>query len=128
MKAGTLYTDNGQCTFTVWAPKAESVTLHVVSPKKKKIKMKKGEEGYFQAELDDITPGTNYFYQIDNDTNLPDPASHFQPEGVHGPSQVVNHHTYKWQDTEWKGVEWHDIILYELHIGTFTKEGTFEAA
>jgi maltooligosyltrehalose trehalohydrolase len=128
MKAGTHYTDKGQCTFTVWAPKAEKVTLHLVSPKKRIIKMKKGEEGYFQAELDDITPGTNYFYQIDNETNLPDPASHFQPDGVHGPSQVVDHHTYQWQDTDWKGVEWHDIILYELHIGTFTKEGTFEAA
>jgi maltooligosyltrehalose trehalohydrolase len=90
--------------------------------------MQKGEFGYFLAQLEDITPGTKYFYQVDKEKDLPDPASHFQPDGVHGPSQVIDHSTYQWQDTGWKGIEWHDMILYELHIGTFTREGTFEAA
>jgi maltooligosyltrehalose trehalohydrolase len=128
MKAGTFYTGNGQCVFTVWAPTAEKVTLHIVAPKKKAIQMQKGEEGYFQVELNDFHPGTKYFYQVNDEKNLPDPASHYQPDGVHGPSQVIDHSAYQWQNVEWKGVEGHDMILYELHIGTFTKEGTFKAA
>jgi maltooligosyltrehalose trehalohydrolase len=72
--------------------------------------------------------GDRYRYQIDDQTALPDPASRFQPEGVHGPSEVVDPNQFVWSDGGWMGLERNDLVLYELHVGTFTPEGTFEAA
>lgn len=128
MQAGAVYLQNGRCSFSVWAPVKEKVTLHIVHPTEQKVEMQKDEQGYFHAEVS--TPaGTRYFYIPDDQSKgLPDPASRYQPEGVHGPSEVVDHHAYRWNDRDWKQIALDDIILYELHIGTFTKAGTFEAA
>jgi maltooligosyltrehalose trehalohydrolase len=68
-----------------------------------------------------------YFFKPDGEKDYPDPASFYQPEGVHGPSQVVNHSLYQWNDQEWKGLPLEELIIYEMHVGTFTPEGTFEA-
>jgi maltooligosyltrehalose trehalohydrolase len=127
MKAGTEYLENGQCSFTVWAPEKDTATLHIVSPNEQFLEMNKTEEGYFHLKLEKIPPGATYFYRLNAGQDLPDPASHFQPEGVHAPSQVINHKAYQWQDAKWKGLELKDLIIYELHVGTFTKEGTFRA-
>jgi maltooligosyltrehalose trehalohydrolase len=90
--------------------------------------MQPDTHGYFVAELSNIAPGTRYFYLLDeNEQDLPDPASHFQPEGVHGPSAVVDHRAYAWKNQAWKNIPVRDLILYELHVGTFTPEGTFTA-
>lgn len=89
--------------------------------------MNRVEWGYFEVEVEGIEPGTRYFFAPDGGKPYPDPASHFQPEGVHGPSEVIDHSVYAWQDQNWRGLPFHDLILYELHVGTFTPEGTFDA-
>ncbi|GAB4024861.1 malto-oligosyltrehalose trehalohydrolase [Spirosoma koreense] len=124
---GANYTGGGQCTFTVWAPEKESVTLHIVHPSERELAMEPGEEGYFQLTLDDIAPGTRYYFKPGTKEDCPDPASHFQPEDVHGPSEVVDHSAYPWGDQAWRGLPFSDLVFYQIHVGTFTPEGTFDA-
>ncbi|MDQ1090310.1 malto-oligosyltrehalose trehalohydrolase [Siphonobacter sp. SORGH_AS_1065] len=126
-KVGSHYQGNGSCTFTVWAPEKEQMMLELVHPKEEILPMTKSRSGYFELTLSEIEPGARYFFRPENKHHYPDPASQFQPEGVHGPSEVINHRTYQWQDQTWKGVPFPEVILYELHVGTFTPEGTFEA-
>jgi maltooligosyltrehalose trehalohydrolase len=128
MKAGTKYLGNDRCSFTVWAPGKEKMILHIVHPSEQKVEMQKDDMGYFTAEVQ--TPvGTKYLYIIDDaEKGLPDPASQYQPDGVHGASQVIDHNTYQWNDRNYKAPAFEDLILYELHIGTFTEQGTFESA
>jgi maltooligosyltrehalose trehalohydrolase len=128
MNTGAHYLGNDRCRFTVWAPGKKKMVLHIVHPVEKKIEMQKNDEGYFSAEVN--TPaGTEYFYIIDDaEKGLPDPASQYQPEGVHGASEVVDHSAYQWNDRNWKAPLFEDLIIYELHIGTFTEQGTFESA
>ncbi len=128
MLNGAVYLGNNKCRFSVWAPEKNKVMLHIIAPEAQKVEMKKDEQGYFSAEVE--TPaGTKYLYIIDNaEKGLPDPASQYQPEGVHGVSEVVDHRSYQWNDNNWKVPAFEDLILYELHIGTFTEQGTFESA
>jgi len=83
--------------------------------------------GYFTTFLEDIEPGTRYFYRLNGDRLRPDPVSRSQPDGVHGPSQVIDPSEFKWQDQEWRGIPEKEMIIYEIHTGTFTHEGTFES-
>ncbi|MES2703893.1 MAG: malto-oligosyltrehalose trehalohydrolase [Bacteroidota bacterium] len=124
---GAIYLGAQKCRFTVWAPEKSIMTLHIVSPDDRMEEMQKDHDGYFTVELNGIEPGTQYYYIIDN-RDVPDPASYYQPDGVHGPSQVIDHQAHKWADNSWRGLPLKDLILYELHIGTFTDEGTFESA
>lgn len=124
---GATYLDNDRCVFTVWAPEKQHMILHIIHPKEQYIPMEKDERGNFTIELNDIPPGTRYFFCPDDENDYPDPASRYQPEGVHGPSEVVNHNAYIWHDKEWHNLPLHQLIFYELHVGTFTTEGTFEA-
>jgi maltooligosyltrehalose trehalohydrolase len=124
---GSEYQGNKRCRFTVWAPEKKKMTLHLVHPAERTVEMEHASEGYFTIELDEIAPGARYFYQPDGKEDYPDPASHYQPEGVHGPSEVVDHGNHIWRDTNWKNIPLHELVLYELHVGTFTPEGTFEA-
>ena len=126
MKIGSNYLGDGRCEFTVWSPVYEEVTLQIVSPFQHHIPMQKDEWGYFKVVAEDIEPGTLYFYKL-GDVDRPDPASHSQPKDVHGPSEVVDHAQMNWTDTGWSGIPLEDMIIYELHVGTFTPEGTFEA-
>ncbi|EDX74270.1 malto-oligosyltrehalose trehalohydrolase [Coleofasciculus chthonoplastes PCC 7420] len=125
MKIGSNYLGNGQCEFRVWAPFRDSVAVHIVSPQDQVIPLQKDEWGYWQETVK-ADPGTLYVYQLDGSLERPDPASHYQPEGVHGSSQVVDHH-FDWTDNSWQGIPLKDLIIYELHVGTFTPEGTFES-
>jgi maltooligosyltrehalose trehalohydrolase len=88
--------------------------------------MEPDQWGYYQAVLEQVRPGARYFYRLDGDKDRPDPASRYQPQGVHGPSQVVDS-SFPWEDRYWPGVPLQDYIIYELHVGTFTKNGTFDA-
>jgi maltooligosyltrehalose trehalohydrolase len=115
-----------RCRFTVWAPEKTTMVLVLLSPKRE-IKMEKQKEGYFTCIVDDVTAGTRYWLCPDGNKGYPDPASCFQPEGVHGPSEVVDHASFSWTDALWRGIPFSDLILYELHVGTFTPQGTFEA-
>ncbi len=128
MNIGASYLGNDRCRFTVWAPGKGKMAVHIVHPREQKIAMQQNADGCFSVEAD--TPaGTRYFYIPDDaEKGYPDPASHYQPEGVHGPSEVVDHTYHQWKDTTWKPPQFNDLILYELHVGTFTHEGTFRSA
>jgi maltooligosyltrehalose trehalohydrolase len=88
--------------------------------------MKPESNGYHSVLVEDLSAGALYLYRLDGDEEFPDPASRFQPEGVHGPSQVVAR-GFRWKDENWSGIRLRDYILYEIHVGTFTDEGTFDA-
>ena len=127
MKIGSNYLGDGRCEFTVWAPPHEEVAVQLVSPSHRSLPMQKDEWGYFKVLAEDIEPGTLYFYKLGGETEKPDPASHSQPKDVHGPSEVVDHTQMNWTDAGWSGIPLEEMIIYELHVGTFTSEGTFEA-
>ncbi len=119
---------NGKLHFRVWAPKTREVSVKIVtSGKEQAFPLSGGPNGYFTASADGLSPGDRYFYLLDGIRQYPDPASRFQPEGVHGPSEVVDPSAFEWHDNDWKGTAEEDFIIYELHIGTFTGEGTFQA-
>lgn len=127
MKVGANYLGDARCQFTVWAPLLKQVAVKIVSPKERLLPMEQLEYGYWQVTAEGIEPGTRYLYQLDGSKDLPDPASYYQPEGVHGPSEVFDQQSFTWTDEDWSGVPLEEIILYEVHVGTFTPEGTFEA-
>ncbi len=122
---GAIPLGEGRYQFRLWAPKVQRVQLYIVQPQAQLIEMEPEEGGYFQTITDDIHPGTRYFFRI-NGKNRPDPASRCQPEGVHGPSQIIAP-DFPWDDADWHGIPLEDYIFYELHVGTFTQEGTFDA-
>jgi maltooligosyltrehalose trehalohydrolase len=126
MKKPGVEIKDSACLFTVWAPEKENMILHLTAPVESEVVMEKTIDGYFIATSEGTGSGTRYFYRPDG-TDTPDPASNYQPEGVHGPSEVVDHGRYKWNDVSWKGVPFNDLIIYEIHVGTFSAEGTFEA-
>ena len=125
LELGTVLSNHG-VRFRVRAPEKTSVSL-VVKEESKNIPMDPGRNGYFTTFLDDIEPGTRYFYLLDGDRLRPDPVSRSQPDGVHGPSQVIDPSEFKWQDRDWSGIPAEEMIIYEIHTGTFTYEGTFES-
>ncbi len=123
---GATYLGEGRCCFTVWGPFAEDVKVKLVTPPERIVPLASDERGYHQATIDGVEPGTLYLYRLDGRKERSDPASRFQPQGVHGPSQVVNPN-FSWGDDCWSGLPLNDYIVYELHVGTFTPEGTFAA-
>ena len=127
MKQGAKYIGKGLCDFTVWAPFALSVSLKFVAPEQRLVLLKKSERGYWHTRAEGCLPATQYRYLLDGERERPDPASQYQPDGVHGPSEVVDHAAFRWTDSGWKGLPLPSMIMYELHTGTFTPEGTFEA-
>jgi len=114
--------------FTVWAPRAEKVELHLIRPRDRIISMQRDSWGYWHTELDDPAQTVDYFFRLNGQTGRPDPASHFQPDGVHKASRLIRHDNFKWTDSSWTGIPLNKMIIYELHVGTFTPDGTFEAA
>lgn len=127
MKIGTNYSAHGRCEFVVWAPFRKKVALKTVSPDEQTIPMTKDRSGYWRLTVENMSPRTKYYYLLDNEIERPDPASHFQPEGVHGPSQIVNHIQFPREDHNWQGIPLEEMIIYELHPGTFTDKGTLKA-
>lgn len=127
VKIGANLSGGGRCEFTVWAPFASAVDLVIVSTGEVSISMSRSNDGYWSIKLDNINPGTRYFYLLDGKIRLPDPSSTFQPEGVHGPSEVIDHSLFRWHDQSWRPPPLERMIIYELHTGTFTDKGTFEA-
>lgn len=123
---GATYLGNGRCHFQVWAPCAGRVDLRVVGPSDRAVEMERLDRGYHQVLAEEVAPGTRYFYRLDGKAERPDPASLYQPEGVHGPSEVVELFS-DWNDAGWKGLDLADYIVYEIHVGAYTDVGTFEA-
>lgn len=126
VKLGAQYLGNGDCEFTVWAPTLEQVAVQLMTSEAQTIPLKPQENGYWSAVVSDVYPGTQYRYMLNGQDSYPDPASRYQPQGVHGPSEVVDP-SFEWRDRDWTGIPLQSMILYELHVGTFTPEGTFTA-
>ncbi len=123
--------------FRVWAPGRKTVKLVITSQGEEfdplysptEIELQNEGNGYFSVILQDTYVGSLYRYLLDDDPQpYPDPASRFQPQGPHGPSQVVDALTFDWTDTTWMGIEAQGQVIYEMHIGTFTHEGNWVAA
>ena len=124
---GATRDGNGSCRFVVWAPERERVELRLPSAESKYLPMERDELGYHHAVVEQAAAGSRYYYRLDGAAERPDPASRFQPEGVHGPSEVVDPSAFSWTDTSFKAPALKDSVFYELHVGTFTAEGTFGA-
>lgn len=129
-RIGAYPLGQGRYRFSVWAPLLERVELKLLTPVEGCLPLARDDQGYWQGEVDGIPPGpVDYLYRLHTQAGVverPDPASRCQPHGVHGPSRVVDPH-FDWQDQGWKGIPLSQWILYELHVGTFTLEGTFAA-
>jgi maltooligosyltrehalose trehalohydrolase len=112
--------------FAVWAPERSDVRLRLA---RSTIPLAAGAGGWWRADVPGAVPGTDYGYLLDGAGEpLPDPRSAWQPHGVHGPSRVYDHAAFPWTDAGWTGKALAGSVLYELHVGTFTPEGTFDAA
>src|SRR5262245_22747278 len=114
----------------VWAPQCRLVELVTQDDPEGTIDSSLDSEGngYFSGLIENVQPGTKYRFRLDRRDAFPDPASRFQPEGPDGPSVMVDPTTFAWHDDGWSGVRLTHQVLYELHVGTFTPEGTFAAA
>jgi len=127
MTLGADYLGSGACRFTVWAPFRSSLEVRLLNDQERILPMSLDNRGYWRTEVEGVPPGSRYLYRLDGQEELPDPASDHQPDGVHGPSAVVDHSEQPWSDQGWQNLALEDCILYELHVGTFSLEGTFEA-
>ena len=115
------------CDFRVWAPSAQTVTLRLINDQGSHDWPMQSSDGYFTLQAF-ARPGDKYFYIVDQNKPVPDPVSRLLPEGVHGPTEIVDPERFPWTDSAWRGLPLRDYVIYELHIGTFTPEGTFDAA
>lgn len=111
----------------MWAPFLTAVSVHVVAPDDRLIPMEKSDRGYWEIVASDVLPGSQYFFRLGSEMDRPDPASHFQSGDVHGPSEVVDQGSFPWDDKEWMAIPVKEMIIYEIHVGTFTPEGSFDA-
>ncbi len=125
-KLGATPSGHGRTDFLVWAPNAQSVELYLTGSQERLLPMEASPRGYHHLTTEELNPGTLYKYRLDRRLNRADPASRFQPQGVHGPSQIIRS-DFDWEDQHWYGLPLRDYIIYELHVGTFTREGTFDA-
>ncbi|MDK4734783.1 malto-oligosyltrehalose trehalohydrolase [Rhizobium sp. CNPSo 3490] len=122
---GPAFTEDG-VLFRLWAPLHESVSLKIEGSDPRP--MQAAEDGWHKCAVADAGPGTQYRFILPDGLQIPDPASRFQPQDVHGPSEVVDLAAYRWSTREWAGRPWEEMVIYELHIGCFTPQGTFKAA
>ena len=122
---GAEYVASGAVRFRLWAPGQNSVSLRLDG---QDTQMSPAEDGWFELLSTGVAPGSEYNFVLADGTVVPDPASRAQKDEVNGPSLVVDPAHYRWQHTEWQGRAWEESVVYELHVGTFTPEGTFQAA
>lgn len=114
--------------FRLWAPSMQQVGLGLPEHGGLVLPMQRAADGWFSVVAPQATHGSLYQFQLEDGLLVPDPASRCQPQDVHGPSQVVDPDLYAWKDSAWQGRPWEETVIYELHVGTFTHEGTFQAA
>ncbi len=122
---GAEYVAAGEVRFRLWAPGQEKVTLRIDG---EDTEMSRTDDGWFELLATGIVPGTEYNYVLADGSVVPDPAARGQKADVNGPSLVIDPTSYVWKHPEWKGRPWEETVVYELHVGTFTTEGTFRAA
>jgi maltooligosyltrehalose trehalohydrolase len=119
---GARLTSDGT-SFRLWAPAAKRVDLLL----DKSHPLRRGEDGWFSADISGVKAGARYRFRIDDDIDVPDPASAFQPDDVSGPSEVIDHAAYPWRATDWRGRPWQEAAVIETHVGSFTRQGTYRA-
>src|SRR5262249_22040802 len=125
---GAVSRPDGSVCWRVWAPKARQVELVLIDGGQRRVvAMRREERGFFHHVEADVAEGQRYAYRLDGGAGRPQSCSLSQPDGVHGPSAVVRPERFAWTDQAWKGVRRQDLVFYELHVGTFTAQGTFEA-
>src|ERR1700693_5001358 len=122
---GAQYRQDRGVRFCLWAPAQQQIRLHVQGAEPRTMHTRAG--GWHELTVPSARAGTRYQFLLEDGTAVPAPASRYQPLDVSGPSEVVDPDSYHWQTKDWTGRPWHDCILYELHIGTFTPQGTFRA-
>ncbi|MGH9805152.1 MAG: malto-oligosyltrehalose trehalohydrolase [Candidatus Acidiferrales bacterium] len=127
MQLGANWLGSGRCEFCVWAPAAQRVEVRLVSPSDRVLPLGRDERGYHSGIAESVQQGALYLYRLDGERERPDPASRFQPQGIHGPSQIIDPAAYAWSDSGWAGMPLEDYVLYDFHVGAFTAEGTFDA-
>jgi maltooligosyltrehalose trehalohydrolase len=119
---GARLTPDG-ASFRLWAPAAQRVDLLL----EKSRPLRRGEDGWFSADIPGVKAGARYKFRIDEEIDVPDPASAYQPDDVSGASEVIDHASYPWRASEWRGRPWQETVLIETHVGTFTEQGTYRA-
>jgi maltooligosyltrehalose trehalohydrolase len=124
MPFGAALQDGG-VRFRLWAPGQRQVAL-LLTDRPDAIPMVAEADGWFELTTSDARAGSRYSFRLDDGQTVPDPISRFQPDDVHGPSQVVDPASYHWRHAEWRGRPWHETVLYELHVGAFSEEGTYD--
>jgi malto-oligosyltrehalose trehalohydrolase len=122
---GPLISGHG-VTFRLWAPAAHEAELLLEAPEADVLPMRRHGD-WFEAHAPDARAGTRYRFRIDGELTIADPISHFQPDDIAGPSEVIDHDNYEWRTEAWKGLPWERAVFIEAHVGTFTPEGTFGA-
>ena len=130
LRRGATVMANG-VSFSVWAPGATQVAVHIATGSAAgdhALEVSTSERGVWELSIPGVTSGDRYGYRIDGSDPLPDPVSRSQPDGVHALSAVVDPTRFRWTDDAWRGVAMADFVIYEIHVGTFTPEGTFDAA
>lgn len=125
-KFGTQLTPDG-CRFRLWAPACSRVSV-LLHDREQTVQMHPRPRGWHEIEVSGVRPGMRYSFVLENGQQVPDPASRFQPLDAEGPSQIVDPLEFEWTDLGWRGRPWEEAVIYELHVGTFTPEGTFRAA
>src|ERR1700723_3249814 len=129
MPFGAEWRDDGSVRFRLWAPAAAKVELCLGDVTRgTHIPLARLAQGWFELVTAAAKPGTQYRFRIDEGQKVPDPASRFQPRDVHGPSEVIDPDSFVWQDDSWRGRRWEEAVIYEMHVGAFTADGTFAAA
>jgi maltooligosyltrehalose trehalohydrolase len=119
---GARVTPDGT-SFRFWAPAAQHVELLLQSPQP----MRRSDDGWFSLDVAGVGAGAHYKFRIDDEIDVPDPASAFQPDDIFGPSEVIDHSGYRWRARDWRGRPWQEAVLMETHVGTFTPEGSYRA-
>src|SRR5688572_3580158 len=122
MPFGAELTDDGRVRFRLWAPSARDVELLI---EERPFALQRLADGWYELVTDEARAGTRYRYRIDGELRVPDPASRCNPEDVHAASMVVDPLEFEWNEGEWRGRPWHEAVIYELHVGAFSAEGTF---
>ena len=125
--SGALLKETDTTEFRMWAPFAKSLAIDIQGHTDNPIPLTPQPFGYWHGLVHHVSSGTRYRYVLNEESTFPDPVSRYQPEGVHGPSEIVDTQAFLWTDHQWTGRPLADCIIYELHPGTFTKTGTFEA-
>src|SRR3990170_1047511 len=125
VQVGAFLTEDGNCLFSVWAPLLKQVDVIVCEGTEREYTLQCDDYGYWSITLEDIPANTRYWFRLNREKKLPDPASRSQPEGVHGPSKITDT-KFTWTDNDWRGRTLSEMILYEIHVGTFSAIGNFE--